>query len=140
VAATTHRAMGTSRNTRQRSVIVALLKETGEFRTAQQLHAELRGRGDQVGLATVYRTLQALTELGEIDAMRLPSGEQIFRQCSSEHHHHLVCRCCAHTVEIAGSTVEAWTERVAAEHGFTEIGHTLEIFGICAKCAEAAES
>jgi Fur family transcriptional regulator, ferric uptake regulator len=127
-----------SRNTRQRGEIVALLQETDEFRSAQQLHAELRGRGARVGLTTVYRTVQTLAELGEVDAMRLPTGEQIYRRCSPHHHHHLVCRGCARTVEVAGPTVEAWTERVAAEHGFTDVGHTLEIFGICAACAARA--
>ena len=124
-----------SRNTRQRGEIVALLQETDEFRSAQQLHAELRGRGARVGLTTVYRTVQTLAEAGEVDAMRLPTGEQIYRRCSPHHPHHLVCRSCARTVEVAGPTVEAWTERVAAEHGFTDVGHTLEIFGTCATCA-----
>ena len=128
---------GISRNTRQRGEIIALLQETDEFRSAQQLHAELRGRGAKVGLTTVYRTVQTLAELGEIDAIRLSTGEQIYRRCSPHHHHHLVCRHCAHTIEVAGPTVEAWTERVAAEHGFTEVGHTLEIVGTCAKCSEA---
>ncbi|MBT8224373.1 MAG: transcriptional repressor [Dactylosporangium sp.] len=135
VAVTEHRVTGLSRNTRQRNAVIALLQETCEFRSAQQLHADLRGRGAKVGLTTVYRTLQTLTELGELDAIRLPSGEQIFRRCSRYHHHHLVCRICTHTIEIAGpNAVESWTERVAAEHGFTEVEHTLEIFGICQRC------
>lgn len=137
MAVTTQMASGISRNTRQRSEVIALLQQTDEFRSAQQLHAELRGKGTKIGLTTVYRTLQTLTDCGEVDAMRLPSGEQVFRRCSPHHHHHLVCRGCARTVEIAGPTVEAWTERIAAEHGFTEVGHTLEIFGTCARCADS---
>lgn len=126
---------GISRNTKQRGQVVALLQETGEFRSAQQLHALLRAEGAAVGLTTVYRTLQTLVDLGEIDIMRLPSGEQLYRRCSQTHHHHLVCRSCARTVEVDGPAVEAWTKRVAAQHGFTDIGHTLEIFGTCAQCA-----
>ncbi|MFK3983561.1 Fur family transcriptional regulator [Micromonospora sp. NPDC050397] len=126
---------GVTRNTRQRGEVVALLEELNEFRSAQQLHADLRQRGVGVGLTTVYRTLQTLVDAGEIDVMRLPNGEQLYRRCSPTHHHHLVCRDCARTVEVAGPTVETWTKRVADEHGFTDVGHTLEIFGTCAGCA-----
>ena len=137
VAVTSRMVPGASRNTRQRGEVIALLRQTDEFRSAQQLHAELRGRGAKIGLTTVYRTLQALCEHGEVDAMRLPNGEQVYRRCSQAHHHHLICRHCARTVEVATRVVEAWTERVAAEHGYTEVGHTLEIFGTCAGCSAA---
>ncbi|MBN1174182.1 MAG: transcriptional repressor [Micromonosporaceae bacterium] len=132
---TDHPRRATGRNTRQRCEIIALLEETSEFRSAQQLHAVLRGRGAKVGLTTVYRTLQTLTEAGEINTMRLPSGEQVFRRCSPGHHHHLICRDCSRTIEVVGKTVEAWTELVAARHGFTDVEHTLEIFGVCPQCA-----
>lgn len=125
---------GVSRNTRQRAQVVALLADTGEFRSAQQLHVDLRERGAEVGLTTVYRTLQALLDAGEIDSMRLPNGELLYRRCGRAHHHHLVCRDCGRTVEVAGPAVETWAEQVAAEHGYTDIGHTLEVFGRCGPC------
>ena len=82
------------RNTRQRGAVGALLGELDGFRSAQELHAILRERGERVGLTTVYRTLQALASAGDIDVMRPPDGEQLFRRCSRGHHHHLVCRSC----------------------------------------------
>ncbi|MFG2043681.1 Fur family transcriptional regulator [Dactylosporangium sp. NPDC048998] len=126
---------GATRNTRQRHEVLALLDEIADFRTPQQLHALLRERGAQVGLTTVYRTLQLLQEAGEVDVTRLPGGEQLFRRCGATHHHHLVCRSCNATVEVSGPAVERWTERIAAEHGFTDVGHTLEIFGTCSRCS-----
>lgn len=126
---------GVTRNTRQRGEVLALLEETDEFRSAQQLHQELVGRGAKVGLTTVYRTLQLLLDADEVDVMRLPSGEQLFRRCGRTHHHHLVCRTCGTTVEVEGPAVERWAERVAAEHGFTDVAHTLEVFGTCPRCA-----
>ena len=126
---------GMTRNTRQRAEVLALLNDTDEFRSAQQLHAQLRAAGSGVGLTTVYRTLQILAEVGEVDQMRLPDGEQLYRRCSrSQHHHHLVCRQCGRTVEIEGQAVEKWAEKQAEQHGFTDVGHTLEIFGRCAEC------
>ncbi len=124
------------RQTRQRSAVLALLDDQDGFRTAQDLHALLRERGDAVGLATVYRALQALVDDGLVDVLRT-EGEAAYRRCSPVHHHHLVCRSCGRTVEVADPPVERWAARVAAEHGFADVQHQLEVFGTCAACAAA---
>jgi Fur family transcriptional regulator, ferric uptake regulator len=123
------------RNTRQRSAVSGLLGHVDGFHSAQDLHAMLRARGERVGLTTVYRTLQSLAEAGEVDVMRLPGGDHLYRRCSEGHHHHLVCRSCGRTVEVEGPAVEAWARRVATAHGFSDISHTMEIFGCCPGCA-----
>jgi Fur family ferric uptake transcriptional regulator len=123
------------RNTRQRTAVSALLAEVDGFHSAQELHAMLRARGERVGLTTVYRTLQGLADSGEVDVMRPPGGEHLYRRCSQRHHHHLVCRSCGRTVEVAGPAVESWANRVAAKHGYADVSHTLEIFGTCPDCA-----
>jgi Fur family ferric uptake transcriptional regulator len=125
---------GTLRPTRQRKAVAAVLEECSEFRTAQQVHEVLRAAGDNVGLSTVYRALQAMADAGEIDVLRSDAGEAAYRKCSDSHHHHLVCRNCGRTVEVEGPTVEKWTRAVAGEHGFTDVSHTLEIFGTCSEC------
>jgi Fur family ferric uptake transcriptional regulator len=125
-----------ARMTPQRAAVAEVLGDTDEFRSAQQLHELLRRRGDRVGLATVYRTLQALADGGEVDVLRAEDGESLYRRCARrEHHHHLVCRECGRTVEIDGPTVEAWASTVAAAHGFGDIEHTIELWGTCAECA-----
>ena len=88
-----------------------------------------------MGLATVYRTLALYADQGDVDVLRREDGEAIYRRCSETHHHHLVCRSCGATVEVEGPAVERWTTSMAAEHGFTAVSHTLEIFGTCAACA-----
>lgn len=122
------------RLTKQRAAIASLLEEVPEFRSAQDLHEQLRRHGHNIGLTTVYRTLQALADAGEIDTLRIGSGEAAYRRCSPRHHHHLVCRACGRTVEVDGPAVEKWTEQVATVNGFTDISHTAEIFGICPTC------
>jgi len=124
------------RATRQRAAVSALLDRLSDFRSAQEIHEELRRTGEGIGLTTVYRTLQTLTDGGEVDVLRTASGEALYRRCdSAEHHHHLVCRRCGRAVEIEGPAVETWAQRVADEHGFTELSHTVEIFGLCQVCA-----
>ncbi len=129
-----------SRPTRQRRAVVSALGDVDDFRSAQDIYALLKERGEGVGLTTVYRTLTALALAGEIDVLRTPDGESVYRQCSTGHHHHLVCRGCGLTVEIEGPTVESWATRTAHQHGFAEVEHTLEIFGTCQKCAAQATS
>ncbi|GGC71802.1 transcriptional repressor [Hoyosella rhizosphaerae] len=122
------------RSTRQRSAVSALLDDVDEFRSAQELHEELRRRGDGIGLTTVYRTLQSLAESGAVDVLRNDTGEALYRRCSTTHHHHLVCRECGFTVEVQGEEVEQWARNVADRHGFTEITHMVEVFGMCQTC------
>jgi Fur family ferric uptake transcriptional regulator len=122
------------RPTRQRRAIAAVLRTFTDFRSAQEIHELLTRSGETVGLATVYRTLQLLAELGEVDVLRNEDGEAIYRACSDTHHHHLVCRSCGATVEVEGPTVERWTTAIADDHGFTDISHSLEIFGTCPRC------
>ena len=123
------------RSTKQRTAIAELLADAKDFLSAQQLHDRLRDRGESIGLTTVYRNLQALTESNQIDAIWDGSGETRYRHCSTDHHHHLVCRNCGTTVEIKADKVERWADSVAAENGFSDISHTVEIFGVCAECA-----
>lgn len=122
------------RPTRQRKAVAAALTDVEGFRSAQEVHAVLAADGTKVGLSTVYRTLQAMADHGELDVLRTDEGEALYRRCSSQHHHHLVCRSCGATVEVEGPTVEKWTKAVAAEHGYSDVSHTLEIFGTCANC------
>lgn len=123
-----------TRATRQRAAITALLDNLEEFRTAQELHEELRRRGEGIGLTTVYRTLQTMASADLVDSLRTETGEAAYRRCSEDHHHHLVCRGCGATVEVAGRHVEAWAADVARAHGFTDVSHTIEIFGVCRQC------
>jgi Fur family ferric uptake transcriptional regulator len=128
-----------SRTTRQRSALAELLERTPEFRSAQQLHALLGEQGESVSLATVYRNLGALAEAGEVDALAAPGGETRYRRCRrTEHHHHLVCRRCGRTVEVAETAVERWAAQTARRHGFTEVSHAIELHGICETCCQDA--
>jgi Fur family ferric uptake transcriptional regulator len=126
---------GAVRSTRQRTAVVELLNELKEFRSAQDIHTLLKNRGERIGLTTVYRSLQILVSSGKIDMLRSPDGEIFYRRCSEGHHHHLVCHRCGRTVEFNLPIVEQTADKVARENGYTDISHTLEIFGLCDRCS-----
>lgn len=130
-------AAAPQRSTRQRRAVVAQLEATDDFRSAQEIHESLRRDGETVGLATVYRALQAMADAGEVDVLT-HSGEAVYRRCSETHHHHLVCRDCGRTIEVEGPAVERWTSAIAEEHGFHDVSHALELFGTCPRCHAAS--
>jgi Fur family ferric uptake transcriptional regulator len=131
--------MERQRSTRQQRALDHLLAACTDFRSAQDLHAQLRVEGARVGLTTVYNNLRGLAERGAVDTVRTEDGETLYRRCqSASHHHHLVCRDCGRTVELAGPEVERWAAKVATAEGFVDVRHTVEIVGTCAACARAA--
>lgn len=128
------------RQTRQRTAVAEALAATDDFRSAQEIHDLLRQRGESVGLTTVYRSLQALADDGAVDVIVRDDGESVYRSCSESHHHHLVCRQCRTTIEVEAPVVEAWAEDIAQQHGFSDVAHTVEVFGLCPRCASTRHS
>ncbi|GAA3812652.1 transcriptional repressor [Sphaerisporangium flaviroseum] len=127
--------------TNRRDAVREILAHSEGFRSAQDIYAEMRAHGAKIGLTTVYRALQALADAGHIDVLRTDDGESVYRACvTGGHHHHLVCRRCGRTVEVAGPAVERWADAVGAEHGFTAITHTVEVFGTCPSCSAVASA
>lgn len=123
------------RNTWQRERVREALSESAGFVSAQDLHAIIRD-DTGIGLATVYRALAGLAKTGEADSLQSPEGENLYRACATDaHHHHLICRRCGRTVEIEATAVEKWARDVAAENGFTDAEHVVDIFGVCATCS-----
>ncbi len=130
---------GRSRHaTRQGEAISGVLADIPGFRSAQDIHAELRRRGHRVGLTTVYRHLNLLAEQGAVDVLLTPGGETVYRRCAAaSHHHHLICRFCGKTVEFEGPELERLANSVARKARFHDVSHTVEIFGTCDKCARS---
>lgn len=127
--------MSAKRHTWQREAVRDALTTSEGFVSAQALHVALREGGSSIGLATVYRALADLCTEGEADSLQ-QEGESLFRACTpNSHHHHLICRNCGLTVEIRADAVEDWAKRVAAENGFTQPNHVVDVFGLCAECS-----
>lgn len=127
------------RRTQQRAEILRQLENAEGFQSAQQLHRLMCDRGAQVGLATIYRSLQSLANAGEVDVLQTEAGESIYRRCETkEHHHHLVCRSCGVTVELPSVEVERWASSIARVHRFSDVTHVAELFGLCGNCSTSS--
>lgn len=124
------------RSTVQGGAVREALRNSPGFRSAQDVYATLRSDGQPVGLSTVYRHLQSLADQGDADVIHTPDGETTYRLCGTptHHHHHLVCRRCGRAEEVEGRAVERWANDVAEKFGFTEVDHTVEVFGVCQAC------
>ena len=123
------------RATPRRLEVLGELAQERDDATAQQLWGRLRERDSRTGLATVYRTLTLLSEKGVVDVLSHHSGEQCYRLCSDEHHHHLLCERCHRVAEIQECGLDNWVAAAAKRHGFVATDHRVEIVGLCAECA-----
>jgi Fur family ferric uptake transcriptional regulator len=134
------------RPTRQRAAIIAAMGGRRRPVTAQDLHAVLARPGpaggakpaDGPGLATVYRTLQALEQAGLVRTFPAGDGELAYKLCEPGHHHHLICERCGRVVEIPSCEVEEWAAQVAGRRGFEVSSHQADIYGVCERCQEGA--
>ena len=123
------------RATRQGTAIVDALRASPSFRSAQEIHGELRAAGQQIGLTTVYRHLQRLADDGRVDVLRQAEGDVRYRYCASDaHHHHIVCRLCGRSTETDCPELSEWADHVAASLGYSDVSHAVEVFGVCAAC------
>ena len=123
------------RNTRQREAIATLLQTNPAFYSAQDLHAILETQEVKIGLSTVYRILSQMVTSREVDVVVLADGQALYRLCSEQHHHHIRCRNCGNAIEITLDEIENLAKKIGQQHGFIDIEHTIEMSGICERCA-----
>lgn len=126
------------RLTRPRRAVAELIAgEPGHFTSADLVDRAHAGHLD-IGRATIFRTLDVLSELGVIERIDLPNGEHAYVGCEPAHHHHVVCSGCGRTSEIPDAGLRTVVREVARRTGFRVDEHRLELFGLCPAC-QAAE-
>ena len=108
--------------------------------TADDIYAAVRAEIGAISRQGVYDGLAALTDKGILRRIEPAGSPARYEDRVGDNHHHLVCRACGRTVEVEGPAVEAWADRVAGHHGFSDVTHTIEIFGTCADCAGSAQA
>ena len=123
------------KQTKQRKTIVEYFLTLHSHLDAEELHEAVRKDGHNIGLATIYRTLNLLTEAGLVEQKNFQDGKSLYEVIlPNEHHDHLVCLDCGKVVEFENDEIERLQEVVAEQHGFELISHTLDMFGRCSAC------
>ena len=122
------------RNTSQRRAILHALQTASGPLTPQEVLERAQGDCEPLGLATVYRNLNALSEQGDIVAVHLPNDVPRYELSGRGHHHHFCCETCGQVFELEGSCPVAVLEGVILPGGFKVQGHELILYGLCNKC------
>ena len=117
----------------RREVATLIADQPGHF-VAADLVARARERHLGIGRATVFRTLDVLSEVGAVERIDLPSGEHAYLACEPAHHHHVVCSRCGHSRDIDDAGLRRVVSDVARRTGFRIDDHRLEFFGLCPDC------
>jgi Fur family ferric uptake transcriptional regulator len=121
--------------TNQRQAIVETFVACDDHLTVEELHRRVRLSDPSVSAATVYRTINMLTEIGVALKRQFGSGSAVFeRSFGKDHHDHLVCTACGAITEFHHEIIEKLQEEVAGKHSFQLVSHRLELYGTCAAC------
>jgi Fur family ferric uptake transcriptional regulator len=122
--------------TRSQERILNLLKTLNRAVSAQDIYVELRNRSQSMGLATVYRSLEALKLDGVVQVRTLASGESLYSSVQQDKHH-LTCLQCGDSIPINQCPVHELESQLQQSHSFKIFYHTLEFFGLCDRCCVA---
>jgi len=128
--------------TPQREIILQVIAEHPEGHlSADEIYSLVRQQAPDLGMATVYRTLDLLERLKIIHRMNFGDGKSRYELCQADthHHHHLVCLNCGEIIEVKKDLLAQLEETVGRENDFTVVDHDLQLFGYCAKCRAKAK-
>jgi Fur family ferric uptake transcriptional regulator len=122
-----------------RRAVIELLGRQDCCLTAQEIFDSLRAEGRTVGLASVYRVLELLSEKGFVQRIDVGAGTTRFEPLhrSGEHHHHLVCDDCGKVEAFADEELERAMRRVEGRTGYSVAGHDIVLRGACRDCRAA---
>lgn len=121
--------------TRQRDCVAQALFLSDDHLSVEEIQRMLRDRGERVGTATIYRTLELLAQSGLVRAHEFGEGFRRYEAMPADtRHEHLICTRCGRVTEFTNESLERILPIVADEHAFQHQRHRVEIYGICREC------
>lgn len=125
--------------TRQREIVLNILYHSDTHFTPESLYMEIKRKEPNlnVGIATVYRTLNLLENSQMVTSLSFGAAGKKFELANKPHHDHLICKNCGKIVEFENSIVERQQALIAKEHKFKLTGHLMQLYGICETCAQS---
>ena len=124
--------------TKQREIVLKILYHSDTHYTPEALYMEIKRREPSlnVGIATVYRTLNLLEESEMVTSLSFGAAGKKFELANKPHHDHLICKNCGKIVEFENSIIERQQALIAKEHKFKLTGHLMQLYGICEACSQ----
>jgi Fur family ferric uptake transcriptional regulator len=121
--------------TAQRLGVADVVLHSASHLSADDVASELKGRGSDIGLATIYRTIDLLVQSGLVVERDFGEGFRRFEPARDvPHHEHLLCTICGKVTEFRDERLERMTTLVAESHGYARQRHRLVIYGVCDDC------
>ncbi len=124
--------------TPQRLAIINAIEENrGKHLNTEEIYDIVKQRNPEMGLATVYRTLQMLDELEVVSSLNLEDGcvrYELYCDDGSHHHHHLICSNCGAVIEVEGDLLDQLEAKIEREYNFKIVDHKLKFYGLCSEC------
>lgn len=122
--------------TRQREVVLKILYHSDKHYTPEALYLEVKEKAPElnIGIATVYRTLNLLEESEMVTSISFGTAGKKFELANKPHHDHLICKHCGKIIEFENATIERQQALIAKEYKFKLTGHLMQLYGICESC------
>lgn len=124
----------------RRAIIEILLKNDSEHLSSEEIYDLVRVDCPEIGLATVYRTMQLLDEIGAISKLNLDDGciryELNLNEEDAHHHHHLICKSCGKIIEVKEDLLDTIEDEIQNLYKFNILNHDVKFYGICENCTK----
>jgi Fur family ferric uptake transcriptional regulator len=121
----------------RRSIVDIIIQNAGSHLTTEELYDLVKSDCPEIGLATVYRTVQLLEELGVVSKLDLNDGcyrYELVREDENHQHHHLICSQCGKVIEVQGDLLEVLEHEIESKYDFKIRNHSVKFYGICSDC------
>lgn len=121
----------------RRAIVDIIIQNAGSHLTTEELYDLVKMECPEIGLATVYRTVQLLEELGVVSKMDLNDGcyrYELVREDENHQHHHLICSQCGKVIEVQGDLLEVLEHEIESKYDFKIKNHSVKFYGICSEC------
>lgn len=125
--------------TQQREVVADVVFSSREHLSVEEIETRLKERGERIGKATIYRTMEILVRSGLVEDHDFGDGFKRYEHLLGQQpvHEHLVCTHCRKVTEFRSPEIQRLQDQVSRQHGFLPTRHRLEIYGLCADCQAA---
>lgn len=123
----------------RRAIVDTIIDNEGKHLTVEEIYDEVKKDCPEIGLATVYRTIVLLEDLGIVYKLDLNDGcsrYELVHKDELHRHHHLICTKCGKVIEVEGDLLDNLEEKIEVQYKFKIKDHSVKFFGICEECEE----